>query len=176
MADEPMDPPDDLLEIKLTEQPPVCRYAGRRAAEPCWGSVLRRPEFPDTYFVTCVGHACTDFNGRYYTEAYLNGARKTGGRLYPTFQPLPEAVRPEVDPELEELWYVHGDKARVAAGWPTRAEEDLRTVNDALARTKLPREEPPPPSVPPSPLPTHPTILGMAVEGGQRIVILKEVV
>lgn len=139
MVDE-QDGAQDPLEIELTEQPPVCRYAGRKASEPCWGPVLRRPEFPDTPFMTCVGHACTDFNGRYYTEADIKKAQKTGGKLYPTFQPLAEAVRPEVDPELVSLWYAHGDTDRVATGRPTCAEGALCKVNDVLAaRAKLPR-------------------------------------
>jgi hypothetical protein len=176
---DPTDLPEEELDIELTEQPPACRYAGRKAAEPCWGPVVTRPEFPDTPFRTCAGHACTDFNGRYYTEGELIKARKTGGRLYPTFQPIAKAVLPDVDPELVTLWYLDGDGDRAAAmNRATREAEALCMVNDVYGRTKLPRDSannPPPPQAPLQPISTATPVLGKVVSGdGLKIVTLKE--
>jgi hypothetical protein len=173
-----MDIPEEELDIELTEQPPTCRYVGRRATEPCWGPVEDRPSITDNFFKTCVGHSCTVFNGRYYQKVDLLRARKTGGRLYPTFQPLASAPLPEVDPELVGLWHLQGDGDRAAAmNRATREAEVLRTVTDAYSRFKsprAPRDIPPPPSAPLKPVQGMGVAVAMG-SNGDRIEPLKEV-
>jgi len=174
MADE-QDQTEEPLEIELTEQP-LCRHFARKVGEPCWGEVKRHKEG----HLTCVGHAYVSLNGRYYQEADLIKARKTGGRLYPTFQPLASAPLPDADPELVMLWYLHGDGDRAAAmNQATREAEALCMVNDVYGRTKLPRalkDAPPPPSNPVKPSPSSLRAIGKVVsEDGDKIIDLMEI-
>ena len=172
MADEPT---VDDLDIELDDTP-LCRHIARRVGEPCWGAVKHYGEGTRR---TCVGHAYVSLNGRYYQEADLIKARKTGGRLYPTFQPLASAPLPDVDPELVTLWYLYGDGDRAAAmNRATREAEALCMVDNAFTRAKLPRDPkdtPPPPSKPLSPPPSMRTIGKVVDETGLKVTDLMEI-
>lgn len=175
MAD-PTDIPEEDLDIELTGEP-LCRHFARKVGEPCWGEVKRHIEGGH---LTCVGHAYVGTNGRYYRETDLIKVRKTGGRLYPTFQPLASAPLPDADPELVMLWYLNGDGDRAAAmNRATREAEALCMVNDAYGRTKLPRDpanNPPPPSNPVKPSPSSLRAIGKVMsEGGDKITDLMEI-
>lgn len=126
---EPFGAPEPGMEpmgdIEFSEDP-LCRFYLQRVSEPCWGPVMEN---------LCNGHRWVQFNGRYYSEADAIKARKTGGRLLPTFVPLAKAPLPDVDPELSTLWYIRGDGDRAAAiNRATWEAELLQAVDDAYNR------------------------------------------
>lgn len=147
---------------------PLCLHFGQKASEPCWGEVEGR---------ICRGHAWIGHNGRYYSEEDTLKARKTGGRLYPTFTPRTESPLPDVSPELVELWDLLEDGDWEKA-WD-RAQgrrAALNTVNEALARTKLPRDpkdNPPPPRVPTKTFQGSPVGVALGTDG-RTMVLLQE--